>query len=268
MVSICLGQSLEMIGVARYHEVADDLRQRIERGEWPPGETIPGEIELMGTYEVSRSTVRNAIAELHRAGMLMPIRHRGTVVRRPPVRVSLSRYANVLQPDGERGPWGTACEAHGIRGRVTMLDVRRIPAGPDVAPLLGLDIDTDVIYRLRHMLADDDVCQIQEAWIPAALVAGTVLAGTEKIKGGTYGAFTAIGHPPATITETVAARIPTSEEVTTMRLAPGVPVLTIERVTLDEAGTALELLRVVSAADRTELVYGGLPLRGHAGTGQ
>jgi hypothetical protein len=38
-------------------------------------------------------------------------------------------------------------------------------------------------------------------------------------------------------------------------------VLTIERVTFGEDGMPLELLRVVSAADRTELVYGGLDLR-------
>jgi GntR family transcriptional regulator len=51
-----------------------------------------------------------------------------------------------------------------------------------------------------------------------------------------------------------------------MRLGPGVPVVTVERVTRDQDGLPVELLRVVAAGDRTELVYDDLPLA--PGTGR
>src|SRR5690554_7679830 len=42
------------------------------------------------------------------------------------------------------------------------------------------------VCRRRHMWARDQVAQIQEAWYPLALVAGTPLAGDTKVAGGAY----------------------------------------------------------------------------------
>ncbi|QHC58784.1 GntR family transcriptional regulator [Rathayibacter sp. VKM Ac-2760] len=45
-------------------QVLRDLRRRLDTGEFPPGTPLPAESALVAQYEVSRITVRRAIAEL------------------------------------------------------------------------------------------------------------------------------------------------------------------------------------------------------------
>lgn len=246
---------------SRYQQVADALRAAILRGDYAPGETIPSQTDLCETYRVSRWTIRQAVAVLEREGLVTPVRKRGTVVRdRRLVRVPLSRYSAVLSPSGRLGPWETACAQQGIDARVEVVGVRRQTAPVDIAALLGVPEDTQVVYRRRHMWAGSDVAQVQETWMPHDLVAGTPLARARKVTGGVYAMLRQLGHPPAAVTETVRARLPTAEESQVLGLGASTPVLALERVTRDHQGVALEVLRVAANADRVEMVYDDLPL--------
>ena len=62
-------------------QVADQLEQDIESGKYKIGEKIPTEIELMGTFEVSRNTIREAIQALTSAGILVVKQGDGTYVK-------------------------------------------------------------------------------------------------------------------------------------------------------------------------------------------
>src|SRR5258708_23048910 len=57
---------------AKYKRIADSLTNRIRRGEIGKGSRLPGELDLAETYEVSRSTIRQALAELQHAGLIEP----------------------------------------------------------------------------------------------------------------------------------------------------------------------------------------------------
>lgn len=246
---------------SRYQQIAAELRSAILRGDYAPGETIPHQMDLCRIYGVSRGTVRQAVAVLEQEGLVTPVRKRGTVVRdRRLVRVPLSRYSAVLSPSGRLGPWETACAQQGIDARVEVVGVRRQTAPVDIAALLGVPEDTQVVYRRRHMWAGSDVAQVQETWMPHDLVAGTPLARARKVTGGVYAMLRQLGHPPAVVTETVRARLPTAEESQVLGLGASTPVLALERVTRDHQGVALEVLRVAANADRVEMVYDDLPL--------
>jgi len=54
--------------------LSEDLRQRLQRGEWTPGERLPSEPSLASMYKVSRPTVRLALRRLEEAG-LVRVRH-------------------------------------------------------------------------------------------------------------------------------------------------------------------------------------------------
>jgi len=56
------------------------LRARLERGEWPVGTRIPTLLELVEEYGVSRATVRAALDELEREGLIERTRGKGTYV--------------------------------------------------------------------------------------------------------------------------------------------------------------------------------------------
>lgn len=66
--------------VPRYLQLADIFRQRIARGIWKPGDTIPSIEMLMQEFTVARITVRQAIRLLSDEGLLSPQRGRGTIV--------------------------------------------------------------------------------------------------------------------------------------------------------------------------------------------
>lgn len=245
-----------------YKELADDLRRRIDSGEFSTGETLPKITHLMEEYGLARQTVRDAIGLLADEGLVVAIRKRGTVVRhRTPVRVPLSRYRQTVTPGGTKGPWETATAAQGLNGHMKLIDVIETEADDALARLLEVSLGADLICRRRHALIHpDDVVQIQHAWYPQHIAKTAGIAGTAKIVGGIYRALTVAGHPPATATETVRSRTPTKEEASKLCISGKVSVLTIERVTKDRTGRPLEVLRVVGPADRIELCYDDLPL--------
>ena len=60
--------------------VSDNLLDRIVRGDFPPGSTLPGELEITAEHDVSRMTVREAMKTLEAQGVVRIERGRGTYV--------------------------------------------------------------------------------------------------------------------------------------------------------------------------------------------
>lgn len=68
-----------------YQQIADELRQHITEGLYPPGAELPTLAELTHTYEVSNLTARHALAWLERHGIIA-IRHgKRSVVLEPDI---------------------------------------------------------------------------------------------------------------------------------------------------------------------------------------
>ena len=66
----------------KYRQLAELLRQRIDNGDLSPGDRIPSEAQLGDTYSLSRITIRQALADLERDGLLERVPGKGTFVRR------------------------------------------------------------------------------------------------------------------------------------------------------------------------------------------
>jgi len=66
--------------VPLYSQLADLLRQRVQRGVWAAGAKVPSLEALVIEFQVARVTVRQAIDILTREGILLPQRGRGTFV--------------------------------------------------------------------------------------------------------------------------------------------------------------------------------------------
>lgn len=249
---------------AKYRKLAAEIRDAITSGEYPAGYRLPTIAEIAAERSMGQATVAAAIQLLAAEGVVHAAPVTGIVVLdQRPVRITLNRYAEVLQPGGQLGPWETACQQAGIPGRMALIEVEpAVAAEADVASLLDLPIGKHrITRRSRHaMLGDPErVAQLQTASYPARLVKGTPLVRSEKITGGVYGALAAAGIHPATTAETVRARPASDDEAAELRIRGGT-VLTIERVTRDAAGRPVELLQIVADPARTTLVYDPLPL--------
>lgn len=70
--------------VPLYVQLAELFRQRIGKGVWRQGEKLPSLEQLVGEFEVARVTVRQAIEQLTRDGLVSPQRGRGTFVTGAP----------------------------------------------------------------------------------------------------------------------------------------------------------------------------------------
>lgn len=57
--------------VPRYRQVAESIRERLDRGEWEPGTHLPSETYLASEYGVGRDTMRDALYALQHEGLLV-----------------------------------------------------------------------------------------------------------------------------------------------------------------------------------------------------
>lgn len=66
-----------------YQKIAEEIAERILRGEIPPNRAIPGEKVMMKQYGVAKVTVRQAVAHLREQGWVFTVPYRGTFVNQP-----------------------------------------------------------------------------------------------------------------------------------------------------------------------------------------
>ncbi|MET7394468.1 GntR family transcriptional regulator [Dactylosporangium sp. NPDC005572] len=100
------------MATAKYLDVADELRRRITTRHFPPGANLPSEHDIAAAFNCKRDTVRAAIAELVREGLLCTGRGRTASVRTPldKATVALPAGAEVnarpaTRPEAEAHGW-------------------------------------------------------------------------------------------------------------------------------------------------------------------
>lgn len=246
-----------------WRDIAADLRRRLDRGDWRPGETIPQHIDLAEEYGVSRPTVQRAVTELVAEGLLYSVRWTGTVVAPRPLQLTSERYRAVADPARARpdhGPWEAACAQHGMTGRAEITGVDTVPASPDVAQRLGIAEGAETVRRSRVMWADDRRLQLQTGHYPRSVVDRVPqLAAAAPISGGAYRAIAAAGVTPTRAREEISARLPVSDEAERLDIGDRQPVLTVWRTTYAGA-EPVSLVHVVAVAAAVTMTYEDLPL--------
>ncbi|MEU4234826.1 GntR family transcriptional regulator [Nonomuraea sp. NPDC026600] len=223
--------------MARWHEVAQELRKAIVEGTYPPGTKIPKEDELELEFGCSRTTIRRAVAQLTTEGLVRPVRRGGTTVCEQSERVSLALDTVVYRD--EIGYYFSRA-VQNLRP-LRPPTVTQGPCPPDVVPLLGLQPGDSVVIRDRVMGEPDagHVVQLATSYLPADLAAGTILAEPDTGPGGIYDRMESdLGWGALDWEGVIAARAATAEESRLLRLAPGVPVLCVTRTTIATAGAA------------------------------
>lgn len=78
-------------------QVRAELLRRVQAGEWPPGQCIPGEVDLAAELGVSVGTVRRALEDLVQSRLLERRRRRGTVVTQHTQALMRDQYFHVVR---------------------------------------------------------------------------------------------------------------------------------------------------------------------------
>jgi GntR family transcriptional regulator len=127
-----------------HYQLQHELRGAIERGDLAPDEALPGEPQLVLLAGVSRPTVRQAIAQLVREGLLRRERGRGTFASDEALHVRLAADA----------PGGAALRALSLGTRIQPSCIRRTVAPDDVRQCLALTHGEEVVEVVGLRVAE------------------------------------------------------------------------------------------------------------------
>lgn len=239
---------------AVFRQIADQLREAIDKGRFKEGEKLPSESELVEHFGVSRMTVRNALSVLQGEGLVVSEHGKGVFVRpRPPVRrLASDRFARRHREQG-KSAFTVEAEAAGSRPEVDSLEVKEERPTQDISARLGGP--RRVLARRRRYLLDGRPVEFATSYLPLDLARNTPIAEPNPGPGGIYARLEELGHRLDHFDEEIRARMPTPQEVKTLRLAAGVPVISLIRTAYDTEGRAVEVCDTVMAADAYVLSY-------------
>ena len=241
---------------ARYQQIADRLRDRINYGVYGPGERLPSEPDLIEEYQASRNTVRLAIALLTNQGLVVTRQGLGTFVQQPtrPFTALLSR---VNVSPGEHhidtalpvvGP--AASQPETARSTVVETD----EATASVAASLDIKQGDPVVIRRSQRFLGEVPWLLVASFFPMDLASGTALEQAGPIEQGSIKLLADLGHPQQGFRDEIAARMPDAREFEFFGLTTGTPVIVVGR-TAYGACRPIRLTRYVYRADRVRLAH-------------
>jgi GntR family transcriptional regulator len=216
-----------------YKQIKSLLVQRLQQGEWKPGEPIPSENELAARFQVSQGTVRKAVDELAAENLLVRRQGKGTFVATHHEPRAQFRFLRLVPDHGEAVPAQSA-----------FLDCRRARAPADVAPQLGLHAGDAVIYLRRLLSMGGAPVVLDDIWLPATLFKGLTAERLAQYHGPLYGLFESeFGTRMIRAEERIRAVAADADVAALLAVSPGAPLLLVDRVSYTYRDLPVEFRR-------------------------
>jgi len=230
-----------------HRQIAADLRARINRGEWGPGERLPSIPAIAAMFGVAKQTVQRTVDQLRVEGLLITKPGSGTYVR------GTKRRLNRLS----RGRYGASRGYHAdlaARYRPQLIAVGLTPAPAEVADAFGVSPGTALLAR-RHLVRTGDApVEVGVSWLRPADAAGTSLERHEVFGRPLYQEVEdATGRRYATAKDQLSARQPTREEAELLQIRPDTPVLVLLHVACDADRRVIEVAQATWPGPMTTL---------------
>lgn len=221
--------------VPLYHQVVQGIEAAIRSGALEFGSRLDNEIELAGKLNLSRPTMRKAMDELVRAGLLVRKRGVGTQVVSSRVRRNLelsSLFDDLLESGQEPA--------------TAVLDFRHGAAEPVIAQALDLPDAVRTYHFTRLRSVGGKPLALMENW-----VRDDITEITEKmLRGqGLYQVLREAGVNFRLATQRIGAAVADNLQAELLQTTPGSALVTMERTAVDDAGRTVETGRHVYRAD-------------------
>lgn len=161
--------------MAKYKDIADDIRQKIKKQEYTFGQKLPYEYVLCMSYHCNKETMKKALEILVQEGLIIRRRGAGTFVKDfdPSLESSTNKFAR-----------GLTAKYEGIK-KVTsdVLEFEVIPADEHLSKKLQIEIGDFVYHIIRLRFLDKIPHLIDISYIPIGLIPNLKI---EHIKGSIY----------------------------------------------------------------------------------
>lgn len=215
-----------------YHQVYLALRERIRRGLFQPGASLPGELELVKLFGVSRITIKRALSELASGGFVARHRGRGTIVTfNAAAPVVKGNFDNLID----------SLKLMGLGTDVRLLEHATIKATDEIAKLMSVPKGARVqrAVRLRSIegepfsyLITHVPAEIAETYTVEELAALPLLQLLERA-----------GHAAVEAEQWITACAADPAIAKALGIASGSPLLEIRRNMSDRDGRIVEALQ-------------------------
>jgi GntR family transcriptional regulator len=239
-IEVRSGSAAAAKGGPLYQKVREQLRQRIVRGFWKPGDLLPTEPDLGEQFGVSAGTVKQALLSLARDGLIIRRAGKGTFVARLDGSRSFARFFRFRDaPSGEN-----------LDPTIRVVETRVLRAAPR-AITEGLQIahDAPVVFLRRLLIQDDVPICIYDSHLPCDLVPNVENVPLDRDR--LYRALEKhFGIHVVSADEVLRADAVKGPEAKLLNLREGAPVILIDRTAFTHGGRIIEFRRTIGRSDR------------------
>ncbi len=230
---------------ALYQQIAVQLRQEIAVGRFEPSGRLPSEAEIGARFDVSRVTVRLALDELDKDGLIDRRKGKGTFVAGKQVRHEL----NVLRSFHE------TLLRQGLNATMRVTALRMVATPTRVRSLFGTAHRECLLLQRLHLI-DAEPIALGRSYLPGDL---SGLSRADVQRRPTYAIVTALaGTPVIQATMELGAQIAGRELAKTLQAPTGAALLTMERTSYFRDGKCAEYSTFFIKPQRYKFVLNGI----------
>ncbi|MDF2539461.1 MAG: GntR family transcriptional regulator [Herbinix sp.] len=151
------GKLNKSVPIPLYFQLKEAILEEMKNGTYKSDDMIPTEKELSDMFQISRTTVRQAITELVQEGWLYRIKSKGTFVSKPKIN---QNFIQVL------GSFNDQIVKSGRTPQTELIDFKIITAPENVADVLKLQPKDKVIFIHRKRCADTEPIVMVKTYLP------------------------------------------------------------------------------------------------------
>jgi len=222
-----------------YYQLENILREKINSGEYRPGDPFPTEDQLVQSYKVSRITVRQALGALEKDGLITRRRGKGSFVTEGWVHLEPMKLTGMIED----------IIAMGIRTKTKIINFGFTNPSKKVVESLKLSEDTKVLRIERLRLIKGSPVSYTISYLPPDL--GKKIS----IKDLTFQPILNLLENKCKVrigrgTQIIEATIADSRVSSFLEVMTGAPLLKIERVVFDIKDRPVEYILILYRSDR------------------
>lgn len=221
-----------------YLQLRDIFDNKIVSGEWVSGQMIPTENELIQKYQVSRTTVREAITSLVNEGKLEKKQGRGTSVCKPKLVERLSRLTGFTEEMLQRG----------MTPGSIVLDVEEMEPPATVKDKLFEGQVGRVLFVKRIRLANGEPIAIERSYWPLQI--GHLFRNADLANVAFYDILDQHGIALRDADEIISAQAVSRKDALLLGLQEQDPLLRMERITYSISSQPIEFTITDYRSDR------------------
>ena len=208
-----------------YPQLMQRIIADIDTGAYPVGSRIPPEHELEQLYQVSRVTVRRALAELTAKGLLERKQGKGTFVSAP----------RVMQNTKNLHSFHDSCRYNNVTPGTDVIHIRETVAAPADAEELNLPEGSRVLETVRIRRADGVPVVLEKnrfslayAWLQ-----------DQDLSNSLYALLREYGVEPKQAVHDISLCFAEKEEADLLEIREGSPLIRLHEVVYDQRGRPL-----------------------------